>query len=178
MLVQLVAAAPEPTPMAAPVPLRPPEAPDPVWMPVPEVLTPVVTAPVLATATTTPPVDAAPAAAGLTANAAAASAPTAPRPAPPERQITITQVEYLAPPLLNYPLAAHRLREQGQVQVRVRVDEQGRPERFVVLRTSGSGRLDEAALATVRATRSKPYTEDGVARPFWVVMPLVFELDT
>jgi protein TonB len=96
---------------------------------------------------------------------------------PAERQIAVTQVEYLTPPVLNYPLAARRLREQGQAQVRVRVDEQGRPDRVLLLSSTGSERLDEAALATVRATRFKPYTEDGRARPFWVVMPLIFELD-
>lgn len=108
----------------------------------------------------------------------AASAPTEIRPAPVERQIAITQVEYLSPPVLVYPLAARRSREQGAVHVRVRVDERGHPDRLVVVRSSGAARLDEAALATVRATRFKPYTEDGVARPFWVVMPLVFELET
>jgi periplasmic protein TonB len=110
--------------------------------------------------------------------AAPPSAPTAPAAPPVERQIAVTQVEYLTPPVLTYPLASRRLREQGQAQVRVRVDEHGRPDRVLLLRSSGSERLDEAALTTVRATRFKPYTEDGAARPFWVVMPLIFELDT
>ena len=96
---------------------------------------------------------------------------------PPERQVLITQVSYLSPPVLLYPPAARRLREEGRVQVRVRVDEEGRPERFIVVRSSGHPKLDEAALQTVRATRFKPYTEGGVARPFWVVMPLLFELE-
>lgn len=176
LVVRLVASEPAPAPTAT-VPLRRPEtpAPRPVWVPVPEV--PVPVAPATPSAHTAPTEPAASPAVAM-ATFAAASAPPAPRPAPPERQIAITQVEYLSPPVLNYPQAARRQREQGQVQVRVRVDEHGRPERFVVLRSSGFERLDDAALATVRATRFKPYTEDGVARPFWVVMPLVFELDT
>jgi protein TonB len=63
------------------------------------------------------------------------------------------------------------------VHVRVLVDARGAPQQMVLLRPSGFARLDEAALATVRATRFKPYTENGVALPFWVVMPLIFELD-
>ena len=46
-----------------------------------------------------------------------------------------------------------------------------------IVRSSGHARLDEAALATVRATRFRPYIENGVALPFRVVMPLVFELE-
>lgn len=104
--------------------------------------------------------------------------PAAPAPAAPAqpRSIAITQVEYLTPPVLEYPLASRRLGEAGQVDVRVLVDEKGRPSEMLVLRSSGSPRLDAAALATVRATRFKPYAEDGVALPFWVVMPLLFEL--
>lgn len=172
---------PESTAIEPPA-IRTPEAaaaPRPAWMPIPEVTNFVVPTPSLV-ATPSDPVAAPPTAAvvAIEAVAPAASVATIARAVPVERQIAISQVEYLSPPLLNYPLSARRLREQGQVQVRVRVDEQGRPERFVVLRSSGSERLDEAALATVRATRFKPYREDGVARPFWVVMPLVFELDT
>jgi protein TonB len=102
--------------------------------------------------------------------------PRAPPPAA-EKQIAITEVAYLSPPVLLYPLAARRSREEGLVQVQVRVDEQGRPERFVIVRSSGHARLDEAALQTVRATRFKPYTENGSPLPFWVVMPLLFDLD-
>ena len=110
--------------------------------------------------------------------APAPAPPVPPAPAAPAqpRTIAITQVEYLRPPVLEYPLASRRLGEAGQVNVRVHVDARGLPRETLVLRSSGSQRLDAAALATVRATRFKPYTEDGVALPFWVVMPLVFEL--
>ncbi|MCC7463734.1 MAG: energy transducer TonB [Gammaproteobacteria bacterium] len=104
------------------------------------------------------------------------AAPNAPGPALQPRTIAISQVEYLTPPLLEYPLASRRLAEEGKVEVRVLVDARGLPGEARVLRSSGSPRLDAAALATVRATRFKPYTEDGNARPFWVVMPLLFEL--
>ena len=61
--------------------------------------------------------------------------------------------------------------------VRVLVDARGLPQQMQLTRSSGFASLDEAALATVRATRFKPYTENGVPQPFWVLMPLVFELE-
>ena len=88
----------------------------------------------------------------------------------------ITAVEYLTPPVLEYPLASRRLRESGQVAVRVLVDPKGSPGATQLMRSSGFERLDIAALAAVRATRFKPYTENGRAQPFWVVMPLAFDL--
>lgn len=107
----------------------------------------------------------------------APAAPPAPVAPPPPKTISITAVEYLTPPQLNYPKASQRLRESGSVHVRVLVDARGMPQQMVVIRSAGFARLDDAALATVRATRFKPYTENGVALPFWVVMPLIFELD-
>ncbi len=91
--------------------------------------------------------------------------------------IAVTSVAYLTPPLLNYPTASQRLQEEGTVQVRVLVDARGTPQQMALARSSGFARLDDAALATVRATRFKPYTENGVALSFWVVMPLIFELE-
>lgn len=109
---------------------------------------------------------------------AAPAPPPPPPPAPPApRTIAISAVQYLSPPVLSYPPASRRLQEQGQVQVRVLVDARGLPQQMSVIRSSGHARLDEAALATVRATRFKPYTENGTPLPFWVVMPLVFELE-
>lgn len=107
-----------------------------------------------------------------------AAAPPAPPPPPPApRTIAITAVEYLSPPVLHYPAGSRRAREQGQVHVRVLVDARGTPQQTVLIRSSGHPRLDEAALDTVRSTRFKPYTENGMPLPFWVVMPLVFELE-
>jgi protein TonB len=109
---------------------------------------------------------------------AAAAPPPAPAPNPAPKDISIRAVEYLALPVLSYPTASRRLLEEGRVDVRVLVDARGAPRETVIVRSSGYPRLDEAALATVRATRFKPYTENGVAMPFWVVMPLIFELES
>jgi len=109
---------------------------------------------------------------------AVAPPPAAPAPRPAPKDISIRAVEYLTLPVLRYPSASRRLLEEGRVDVRVLVDARGAPREAVIVRSSGYPRLDEAALATVRATRFKPYTENGVAMPFWVVMPLIFELES
>jgi protein TonB len=108
--------------------------------------------------------------------AAPPAPPAPPVPPAPPKTISITEVEYLTPPQLNYPTASQRLRESGTVLVRVTVDARGLPAQMVITRSTGFQRLDDAALATVRATRFKPRTENGVAVPFTVNMPLIFEL--
>lgn len=147
----LIVSEPAPTP-AAPAFVAPPAPPPQPAEPAPAVIEPMV---VVAAPPPTP-------------------APTAP-PAP--RTIAITAVEYLSPPVLSYPSGSRRLQEQGQVHVRVLVDARGQPQQLSVIRSSGYARLDEAALATVRLTRFRPYTENGTPLPFWVVMPLLFELE-
>lgn len=126
-----------------------------------------------------PPQSPAPEPAAVVEPVASPPAPPAlpPSPPPAPKTIAITQVEYLTPPQLAYPPAARRMHEEGAVNVRILVDARGGPQQMSVIRSSGYARLDEAALAAVRATRFKPYTENGVPMPFWVVMPLVFELE-
>jgi protein TonB len=154
---------PTPPPRPRPKPLQPP---------------PVTAAPLPAPAPfIAPPPQLEPPVVGEAAPPPAPVAPPAPPVAPPPpKTIAITAVEYLTPPQLRYPAASQRLREQGTVQVRVLVDPRGAPQQMQLVRSSGFTRLDDAALDTVRATRFKPYAENGVALPFWVVMPLIFEL--
>jgi protein TonB len=47
----------------------------------------------------------------------------------------------------------------------------------LVSRSSGSSRLDNAALTAVRAARFKPYTENGVPLVVWTTVPIQFELE-
>ena len=171
---------PSPRPTTASQPALPAPArrqPQPHWLPVPDVVvTPAQPNAAEATPATSPT---APAEAAVVVGVVtAASSPEPAQTALPETHVSISQVAYLAPPVLDYPLAARRRREEGVVHVRVRVDAGGRPDQATVILSSGHDALDRAALATVRATRFKPYTEDGVPRPFWVVMPLVFELES
>ena len=82
--------------------------------------------------------------------------PAPPAPALQPRTVAITAVAYLTPPLLTYPATSKRLGESGQVHVRMLVDAEGQPRQMVLVKSSGYQRLDDAALATVRATRFKP----------------------
>jgi protein TonB len=105
-------------------------------------------------------------------------APPAPPAAPAQpKTIAISAVQYLTPPVLNYPGAARRAGESGKASVRVLVDLHGLPQQTQLVRSTGFARLDEAALATVRATRFKPYMENGQPLSFWVLMPLEFILE-
>jgi protein TonB len=162
-------------------PIAIPPAPPPPPKPLPRPVQPpplVTAAPSPAPAAfVAPPPPPEPPTVAVEASPPAPAAPPAPATPPPPKTIAITAVDYLTPPQLSYPLASRRLREEGAVQVRVLVDARGAPQQMQLVRSSGSARLDEAALATVRATRFKPYTENGVALPFWVVMPLIFELE-
>lgn len=167
-------------------PPEPAPSPAPAW-PAPRLVVPEVPQiqermpePAVVTAPSPAPAAEAVSQARVSGVASAASSAAAAAPAPPPEQprtVSISAVSYLEPPVLQYPLASRRAREQGQVQVRLLVDVQGRPQQANVVRTSGFPRLDDAALATARATRFRPHTEDGVPRAFWVVMPLLFELD-
>lgn len=85
-------------------------------------------------------------------------------------------VGYLVPPSPRYPPASRRLREEGEVLVRVLIDVDGRPTEVQMLRSSGHARLDEAAIAAVRAALFRPYVASGRARAAYVRVPVEFAL--
>lgn len=91
------------------------------------------------------------------------------------RQLAISAVRYLVKPPLVFPPASERLGESGRVLLRVLVDEQGRPAEVTVQQSSGFSRLDQAAVAWIRAARFEPYKEGGVAMPFRVSAPVDYE---
>ena len=62
--------------------------------------------------------------------------------------------------------------------VRVEIDAQGHARQLQLSRSSGSTRLDEAALAAVRVARFKPYAENGSPLVVWTTVPIVFELES
>ena len=61
--------------------------------------------------------------------------------------------------------------------MRVLIDESGDPLRLELQQSSGFSRLDDSAVAAIRAARFRPYTEDGKPRPVWVLIPIVFDLE-
>lgn len=169
-------APPQPTsepapPKTVPVVKQTPQRPRPVQAPVytapsPKAITPPEskTAPAHAE-----PVAAAP-------SPAPAAAPPAPSAPVMPRTIT-TGIEYLQPPRPEYPPIARRMGEEGKAILRVLVNENGRPERVEVQKTSGSARLDEAARQAILRALFKPFTEGGKAVPAYAIVPIRFQLD-
>ncbi len=138
---------------------------------------------------TPPPVVVAPAEAPSTFVAAAAP-PTppaaieagAPRadsgpPAPPAPFVPPRfDADYLQNPPPPYPPLARRMGEQGRVVLRVLVSPEGLPERVELRTSSGSPRLDESALETVRQWKFVPARQGDQAVPAWVLVPISFTL--
>lgn len=107
-----------------------------------------------------------------------------PKPAAPEQVadgeatplLDAQSVGYLVPPAPRYPPASRRLHEEGEALVRVLIDIDGRPVEVHLLRSSGYARLDDAAMAAVRAAIFRPYVSSGRARAAYVRVPVEFAL--
>lgn len=84
---------------------------------------------------------------------------------------------YLRNPSPAYPAAARRNGEEGTVTLRVLVSIEGAPREVTLERSSGSGILDAAALATVKTWRFVPARRGGEAHEAWVLVPIVFRLE-
>jgi len=150
-----------------PVPKIVPARPKPVITaaPTPQPTTPAFTA---------PPPDPEPVAEPEPAPVAAAPAPAAAAPAP-ARELPASAVQYLKPPVLNYPALSRRAGESGRVLLRVFIDEAGLPVQLRVQTSSGYARLDDAALAAIGKVRFKPYSENGRPVSGWALIPLSFD---
>lgn len=83
--------------------------------------------------------------------------------------------ETATPP--SYPITALREGVQGTVLLRVLVDETGKPVQVLILRSSGSRELDNAARDHVLAAwRFHPAQRDGHAIQAWAQVPVKFSL--
>ena len=94
-------------------------------------------------------------------------------PAPSEPRF---DADYLNNPKPQYPKMSAARREQGVVMLRVYVLPSGLPDTVELKRSSGSVRLDEAALATVRQWRFVPARRGDVPVAAWVLVPVAFSL--
>jgi protein TonB len=105
--------------------------------------------------------------------AAAAPAATAPSSSAVEGGDLSSQVLAAKPPV--YPVEARRAREQGTVKLLVLVGPDGRVSDVAVSSSSGSKRLDQAALSAVKRWRWSPIKRDGapVAVRGTVTIPFV-----
>jgi protein TonB len=184
-------------PAPLPEPVRPPEPPrialpPPVARPAPPVPADLPPRPVPATP---PPAEAAPASAVApapvpqalapaldatlrpAAPSVSAAAPAAPAARPAALVPPSFDADYLHNPTPRYPPAAARLRETGRVLLAVSVSAAGLPERVEIAATSGSPRLDQAALETVKRWRFVPARQGDKPVAASVTVPLVFRLD-
>jgi protein TonB len=98
----------------------------------------------------------------LTAPAAARQEAPGPAPAQslPEPELAL-YCPHRPPP--RYPATARRLGQEGVVDLLVALSAVGRVTEVRVVRTSGSARLDAAAVAAVRGWRCEPARVGGVA---------------
>lgn len=94
---------------------------------------------------------------------------------------TLTQpifnADYLDNPKPYYPPTSRRIGEQGTVLLRVLVSAQGTSDEVQVRKSSGYPRLDEAARNTVLRWKFVPARRGNEAVPWWVVVPINFELN-
>ncbi len=160
--VRVIAERPPPREAHAPRP-RPARTPAPV------------AAPVLAAAPAAP----APSAISVPSGPPAVPVPAANPvpPAPPALVPARFDAAYLRNPPPEYPFASRRLREQGQVLLRVRVDPQGRAKSVQVQESSGYTRLDQAAVDAVRLWQFVPARRGDEAVEDTALVPVVFRLD-
>jgi protein TonB len=83
---------------------------------------------------------------------------------------------YLKNPPPIYPVASRRMHEHGTVFMRVRVLQQGTAAEVLIEHTSGSPRLDEAAMDAVRHWRFVPARRGTEAVEAWVLVPVEFAM--
>jgi TonB family protein len=75
-----------------------------------------------------------------------------------------------------YPEIARKAGIQGQVQIRVYVDKEGKPTRCEVLRSLGNNGCDEAAKRAIMETKFIPAMLRDKAIPFHLIIPIDFKL--
>ncbi|PKO36737.1 MAG: energy transducer TonB [Betaproteobacteria bacterium HGW-Betaproteobacteria-6] len=149
-----------PLPKARPVPVKAVQAPQPK-----------AAAPVVEATQSTVPSPAAVVAAPVEATPAPA--------APPVEAISPARfdADYLRNPSPVYPPLARRMGEEGKVVLRVSVNTQGSADSVEIRTSSGSQRLDESALKTVRNWKFIAARRGDVAVQSWVLVPVIFKLE-
>ncbi|MGO4763862.1 energy transducer TonB [Cupriavidus sp. 2KB_3] len=108
---------------------------------------------------------------------APAEAPSPPAPAnTAPRAVGLGEIA-CSPPQVTYPSQSRRMGETGKAVVRLTTDESGRVVKTAVVTSSGSSRLDQAAVDAVQRMRCKPYLDNGRAVAVTAQQPINFELN-
>jgi len=85
-------------------------------------------------------------------------------------------VAYLHNPEPAYPRLSKRMGEEGRVLLHVLVDESGAASEVSIKKSSGSERLDQAALEAVQKWRFIPARKNNIALSAYVDVPIKFSL--
>lgn len=85
--------------------------------------------------------------------------------------------DYLRNPPPPYPPMSRRMGETGKVLLRVLVNADGTAANVELKTSSGSSRLDDSALRTVRRWRFVPAKRGDTPVQSWVVVPIIFKLE-
>lgn len=104
------------------------------------------------------------------------AAPVAAPPAPVQATQPRFDADYLDNPKPPYPPLSRRMGEQGRVVLRVHVTPDGAAGEVLLHASSGSPRLDESALQTVRLWKFVPARRGAEAVAAWVLVPIAFTL--
>jgi len=131
--------------------------------------TPVASLPPSPTAIEAPPAPPAPPAPAPEPAAPAAPANSAPR------AVGMDEIECSKPQPI-YPRQSQRMGETGTTLVRLTIDENGKIVKTSVAKSSGSTRLDDAAINAVQAMRCKPYMLNGRAVSVSPSQPINWQL--
>lgn len=164
---------PRPEPSTKPKPTPPPPPPTPTPRPKLTQSASALSQPESAPEPSAAPAPAAPAPAASPAAPAVTAAPAAAAAA-----LTAARFDaaYLNNPSPAYPMLSRRLREEGEVMLRVLVAADGQAKRIEVRTGSGSNRLDRAAEDAVARWRFVPARRGDSAVEAWVLVPIVFKL--
>ena len=85
--------------------------------------------------------------------------------------------DYLKNPAPNYPPLSRRMGEEGKVILRVLVNPQGSADSVEIRTSSGSQRLDDAAVNTVKHWKFIPAKRGDTAVQSAVLVPIIFKLE-
>ncbi|SAL75379.1 TonB-like protein [Caballeronia arvi] len=182
---QLISETPQPAPQ--PVAVETPPPPKPVPQPVPKPQPKPKVKPKIEPKPTPMPVTEAPS--QIAAPAPEPTPPAPPQPAPPPAAPAIGKpsMDLAAPKNVahlscniaqpDYPAMAKRRGETGTAVIRLTVGLSGKIENATLQKSSGSSRLDDAALDAVRGSACSPYKENGEAIRATATVPFVFSLN-
>lgn len=104
--------------------------------------------------------------------------PAEPPPAPANtapRAVGLNEIQ-CAPPKPDYPRQSVRMGESGTSVINLTFDEKGKITKAIVKKSSGSSRLDEAAVEAVRRMSCQPFMLNGRAVPVTADQPINWQL--